>query len=141
MIRIKTLLFSVAALVLLSGCAHTTAEAPAQQANVKGKWVAVEIAGINVADQYQPTMDLSEDMRVFGASGCNRYFGPVKLGADSMVFGAIASSQMACETKAMQREQAMFALFAKTKGWKMEGANLLLLDQTGKVVARFAPEL
>lgn len=139
MMRIKALLFSAAALALLSGCA-TTAETPASGTMINGKWAAVEIAGQNVADQYQPTMDLSENTQVFGASGCNRYFGPVKLGADSMIFGAIASTQMACETKAMQREQAMFALFTKTKGWKMEGVDLLLLDESGKIIARFAPQ-
>ena len=74
--------------------------------------------------------------RLVGFSGCNRMFGQYALEGASLKFDEIGGTRMFCEAS-MTLEQKFLAMFGQVTGWKIEGATLHLLDNTGKDIAAF----
>src|SRR5204863_6214342 len=73
---------------------------------------------------------------VAGNFGCNRMFGHYALENDLLKFDGLGGTKMFCEAKMKLEEGFSNALMA-TLRWKITGRTLELMDETGKVVARF----
>jgi len=74
--------------------------------------------------------------RVAGSGGCNRLMGSYQLDGDSLTFGLIATTMMAC-LDSMDTERAFVNALKTVKKWKIIGQQLDLLDSDGKAVAHF----
>ena len=104
------------------------------------RWAPVEIAGAPVIDDSRATLEFTDDERVAGHGGCNRYSGSVKFEDISLQFGALATTEMACAAAAeMDQETRLFAAFEVTRSFRMEGPELVLLDIEGRVAVRLRP--
>jgi heat shock protein HslJ len=93
-------------------------------------WVVEDIAGGGVMDDARTTMGFDHAGRVFGSGACNRYNGGVELTGETLGFGAIASTMMACPDALMAQERRFFDALAGVTGFD--------IDETGTLVLRGA---
>ncbi len=104
----------------------------------EGNWKFVEVGGIAVPDDVTATMRLHEG-HASGKAGCNAYNASYETGAGGhMKFGHAMSTKMACMTPtgAMRVERGVFAALRHTARIKHQGDSLILLDASGKPLAR-----
>ena len=84
----------------------------------------------------------AEKSAAYGSSGCNRMTGSYTLNGNSLKFGPMAGTRMACDEASMKLEQAVHQALAQVDSYQISGNQLQLL-QGQKVLARFdvgAPE-
>ena len=77
----------------------------------------------------------SATTRASGFAGCNRFSGPYTLGADSLSFGALASTKMAC-AQGNDVEVAYLAALAEVRTFTATDSVLTLLGN-GTAIATF----
>jgi len=103
-------------------------------------WKLTELNGGLVKvlpQQREPHLILqSEQQRLAGSGGCNRLLGSYTLQGASVAFGQVASTMMVC-VDGMEQETAFFRTLESVRAWKIRGDGLELLDESGRVVARF----
>jgi copper homeostasis protein (lipoprotein) len=78
----------------------------------------------------------SETRRVGDSGGCNRLVGGYTLAGDTLTFGQMAGTMMACPD-GMDTEKAFLAALREVKTWKIAGQHLEVFDAAGKLLARF----
>ena len=62
--------------------------------------------------------------------------GSYELNGDTLTFGQMAGTMMAC-LEGMDTEKAFLEALGQVKKWKIVGQHLELFDAAGKLVARF----
>jgi heat shock protein HslJ len=72
-----------------------------------------------------------------GHSACNRYRGDVTVGEDTLVFGQMVATRMACPPPRMEIEQAYLRALAAVAAWRLADGTLTLLDNAGKTLLIF----
>jgi copper homeostasis protein (lipoprotein) len=77
-----------------------------------------------------------ESRRVGGSGGCNRLAGSYELKGDTLTFGQMAGTRMAC-LEGMDTEKAFLDALRRVNKWKIAGQHLELFDAAGNLVARF----
>lgn len=101
-------------------------------------WTLVEVNGAAVDSSRSnrtPTLTLEADGRASGHAGCNQFGGEYELNGNSLRFGALAMTRMACPGR-MDVETAYGAALNATREWRIrEGMLELLADD--RVLARF----
>lgn len=84
--------------------------------------------------QNPPRLTLqTADHRVAGSGGCNRMGGSYELEGSRLTFGQMIGTMMACP-QGMEQERAFHQALAKVKRWRLDGAVLELLDESGQPV-------
>jgi len=73
---------------------------------------------------------------VSGLGGCNRFGGGYQLRGDSLTFGQLAATMMAC-MEAMETEAAFMRMLPEVCRWKIDKNRLEFFDTSGKRVATF----
>jgi putative lipoprotein len=89
-------------------------------------WKLEELGGTAVLDQPQATLEFPEQGRVVGQGSCNRFFGSVQLSGDSISFGALGSTRMACPEPVMSQESAYFKALQNAERYAIDGSSLLI---------------
>ena len=119
-----------AAMLFLAGCTAT----PEEGATLVGPvWLAEQVAGAALPTQPQVTLQFGADGRAAGTGGCNQYSGPFQTTGNSISFGAMISTQMACEGAIMEREQAYLDLLGRVSSYELRNnAELILSAEDGK---------
>ena len=88
-------------------------------------------------NQREPYLVLrSEDHRVSGFGGCNRFNGSFEITGRSITFGRMASTKMAC-IPGGDTERAFLATLGNVTGFHKTAHHLELLDADGTIIARF----
>jgi putative lipoprotein len=88
-------------------------------------------------NQRQPYIVLdSSDLRVAGSGGCNRLNGSYTLEKQTIHFGPIASTMMACPS-GMDLEGIFLRTLDKAHRWKIQGNELEFQDEEGAFLMRF----
>jgi heat shock protein HslJ len=120
------------ALVLSAGgCAGTQERAADPAVALVGPVWAVEALGEKaVLDNALITLQLDGAGHASGSGGCNRYGGPYTLEGETLRFGALAATKMACEEGVTDQEQRYFDLLAAVSRYALadDGALLLTTD-------------
>ena len=113
---------------------------PSHAASPTGKWLAEDILGGGVLDRLQTTLEIAADGTVSGNGGCNRFHGKAVVEGESLSFGPLAATKMACTPAAMGQEQKFHQALGKTKGFRLRPRErkLVLLDADGAPLARLA---
>jgi putative lipoprotein len=125
----------LAVLVLAGACAGGE---PAAGTLAGTSWSVEDIERAGVLDHVQTTLSFDGDQGVYGSGGCNRFVGPVEVKADTIRFGNIASTMMACPPEVMEQEQRFFASLREAVRWKTTPEDKLLLSNAaGAPVAVF----
>lgn len=105
-----------------------------------GKWLAEDIGGGGVIDRLQTVLDIAPDGAVSGSGGCNRIAGRAEISGESISFGRLVSTRMACAPAAMNQEQRFLSALENARRWRIDSARgkLFLLDAGGAAVAVLA---
>jgi heat shock protein HslJ len=81
------------------------------------EWVLTDLAGVPALSNVKATLAFPEAGRVAGNASCNRFTGTVAVADDSIKFGPLASTRMACADNAVsaQEDNYLMALGAATR--------------------------
>lgn len=135
------ILFLLAAGLTLTGCFTKSSKAPLSLP--AGPWALVEVNGraVTVADPVQqPTLRFDAAAgRVSGHAGVNRLNGTFTQQDTELTFGLTATTKMAGPPELMKLEDTFLAMLPNVKSWRLDGTWLILLNQSGDVVARLVP--
>jgi len=127
----KTLKF----LLLVSLLSLTLTACAGNNISLEGTaWQLVDFAGKPLLLDYQPTMSFEEG-RVGGNSSCNTYGGEYTVKGDSIEFGMLMSTMMACaDTAAMDQEQEYLSFLGGVDRWEMSDGRLFLFNASGEAL-------
>jgi heat shock protein HslJ len=78
----------------------------------------------------------SENRRVGGSGGCNQLGGSYELGGDRLSLDSITTTLMAC-AEGMETERSFLEMLREVSGWRIDGQQLELVDDSGNTLARF----
>ena len=103
------------------------------------EWVAEDIGGKGVLDRVRTTLAFTADGKVSGSGGCNRIAGSYTLAGETIGFGQMISSMMACTPAVGEQEGRFLRVLGQAKRWRITPQGKLeLLDPAGVVLARLA---
>lgn len=98
-------------------------------------WALQSIGGKPSAADVTTTLAFAGGGRVNGKGGCNNYFAQAEFDGQKLTISKAGSTMMACPGAKMEQEGAYLKALAKVKGWKRDGANLVLeTDGAGDLV-------
>jgi heat shock protein HslJ len=135
--RRALLLLRLAALVL-AGCASRTAAPPSP--GLSGtKWRLGELAGLRAIPGVEATLEFLEEGKVAGRASCNRFLGTVEISGESIKFGPLASTKMACvDDAANAQERKYLEALQAAERFAFEGPVLLVYSRATDRPLRFA---
>lgn len=104
------------------------------------EWQVKTIKGQALADNIKVTVSFDGE-RVFGSSGCNRYFGSFQLTGEGLRFGAIAGTRMACLSDGVsQVEHAFLSALEGVRRFDIgKQGELMLLNENGVIITATKP--
>lgn len=109
------------------------ATAPAGDELAGTSWNLSSIDGAAPAEGGQPaSIAFTDEGRVAGSSGCNRFMGGYTLSDGALAFGALAGTMMACPEPLMQQEQAFLAILGAASGHSVAGDTLTITADDGR---------
>lgn len=148
-------LCSLLTIVLLTACAvapsNTSTATPAgMPANVPSspaapatlvlagtEWIAFAIDGKSEVLNPKPKLRWLSADKVAGTGGCNGFSGPSSVaGPGSLLLGPLASTGRACLSMPGSQEDMFFKALESTRKAKIERDQLVLMDESGKQLAR-----
>jgi putative lipoprotein len=100
------------------------------------EWMLTTLNGKDVDPAIGSSLGFDEEGGAHGHGGCNRFRGGVTVKGDTLKFGNLASTMMACEEAKSQQEFAFHEALGKTASFRIEAGDLVLLDGQGNVVSK-----
>lgn len=95
-------------------------------------WWVEDIGGKGIIDRSHTTIEFTDDGKVAGDTGCNRYFGSVEIVAMDIKFGPLAGTRKACGVALMDQENRFFQAMGEVRRWGIVETDLLhLRDEAG----------
>lgn len=122
----------------LIGCNNDTATNTALDLSklLLGSYSIVAIGDKAPINDSKPTLILDEMGRASGSSGCNNYRGSYSLEGVNLTMSQMASSRKMCSAELMEQEQQLLKLFAQTRQAKIEGMDLVLLNENQEALLK-----
>lgn len=108
-----------------------------------GEWVMERIADAEPIDDSRITLWFGDDNRVAGSASCNRYMGRYTLTGESLSFGPLASTKMACAEPVMEQEIRYLELLQDIRRFELDPQGRLILysaDDETTLIAHRADE-
>ncbi len=107
-------------------------------------WRLEDLGGTGVIDIARATLEFPEPGRMAGNGSCNRFFGAVELRADSIAFGPLATTRMACDDAVNDQETKYIKALSSAQRYEIQDSFLLIysaeLEQPLKFVRADEPE-
>ncbi len=125
---------ALAALVALAACAAQLAGAPEDIAGIA--WMRVDDED---SSPHFARLRIDGE-RASGYGGCNTFSAGVANEGARLRFTSIAATRMACAQSSMATERNMLAALERTRAYRLESGELVLLDSAGVQAARFIAE-
>jgi len=117
----------VAPLVELVRIRKAPAGTPSGAAYLVGTtWQLEDLPGTALADSAAPTLEFPAEGQAAGSASCNRFSGPVTVAGDSVTFGPLAVTRMACPEAVMRQESAYLEALGKAERFRVEGPFLYI---------------
>ena len=91
---------------------------------------------IPIAEAREPHIVLNVDGRMAGSDGCNQLSASYEIDGDTIGFGEIATTRMACPQGEEQARQFREAL-ERASRYRVVGSHLELFNEAGEMLARF----
>ncbi len=107
-----------------------------QFASIIGNWIVEDIGGRGVIDNARTTIGFVGEGRVSGSGGCNRFRGPAKIEARSVLIGPLAATKKACAPALMDQEGKFFSALEAARSYKFDGAFLGFFGEDGAELLR-----
>ncbi len=89
-------------------------------------WRLEDLGGAGVLDRTQATLEFPGRGRVAGNASCNRFFGSVEIAGDSITFGTLGATLMACPEAVMNQEARYLKALEGAERFTQEGTTLLV---------------
>lgn len=101
-------------------------------------WRLESLGGTAAIPGVEATLEFPEEGKVGGRASCNRFFGTVEISGESMTFGPLAATKMACLDGAMNAQEKKYleALQAAER-FAFDGPALLVYPRGGGAPLRF----
>lgn len=90
------------------------------------------------APTFAPVYFQIEDGMVAGSSGCNRFNGPVTIERNTIQFGPLATTRMACDEERMSLETTILDILSSATTFTFAEEMLMLRNANGLPLASFA---
>jgi putative lipoprotein len=90
------------------------------------------------AGKRAPSISFAAGGKVAGSGGCNRFFGSYRQDGAALSLSPAGTTRMACPPDIMRKEQAFFDMLKGVQSAKLEGATLVLMDGTGRTLAKLS---
>jgi heat shock protein HslJ len=100
-------------------------------------WRPTRLGEMPLAEDTAIYLQFDGDGRIGGHAGCNRYFGGYRFDAETLVFGMVGATRMACGEPANSIEISYLEALQNTRGAVRAGDRLALRDAEGETLARF----
>jgi heat shock protein HslJ len=100
-------------------------------------WRLVRIGRKATAGEREVTASFSEDGRLTGSGGCNRYMGGYAVSGESLTIEPLASTRMFCEPEVSDQEARFLATLQASTSWRISDGRLRLTG--GAVSLTFEP--
>jgi heat shock protein HslJ len=99
-------------------------------------------AMVSVRNGTEITLEFRDDGTLGGSDGCNRYMSGYTLEGETLTFGPVATTRMACKGPqgAVEQARAYAAALGIVRGYRIDGGELTLLDGEGKAAVRLRVE-
>jgi copper homeostasis protein (lipoprotein) len=132
--------FIIAAGLILAGCdSSDVSEIDVSQLE-DTKWNLVQIGNQSMSDEnpnVEPNLTFhSKDRSVSGSGGCNQFHGGYAVDGETLAFGQIASTLMAC-AEGMDVEQNFLGSLEAVATWRLDQGVLEFFDPDGRLLMRF----
>lgn len=89
-------------------------------------WLLEDIGGSGVIDNAQATLEFPQPGKVAGRGSCNRFFGTVDVTRESIAFGPLGSTRMACPEAVMNQEAKYLKALQDAERYALDGPFLLI---------------
>jgi heat shock protein HslJ len=100
-------------------------------------WSALYVHEVGHTVEPRPYLQWASPPQIVGSGGCNRFAGQAHIFAQEQLrFSALASTRMACIPEPGGQEDRFFKALELTSQVRLEGDDLLLLDQAGKTLVQ-----
>jgi heat shock protein HslJ len=97
---------------------------------LKTEWRLEDLGGKGVLDRVQATLAFPEQNKVAGNGSCNRFFGSVELKGETIRFGQLASTLMACSSDAVSKQESTYlGALKNAERLSLEGPWLLIYSK------------
>jgi heat shock protein HslJ len=118
----------------------TRTEAPTASGDdlVGTNWSLTSLGGQPPVEGAVPTLNIGDDGRATGTDGCNNFGGTYAIDGDSLKFGALISTLMACEEAVSTQATAFQTALADTAKFSVAGDTLTLTNADGTELATFS---
>lgn len=84
------------------------------------------------------TLEFDGERQSGGSGGCNSYSAQYEIHDDTLSFGPVTSTRMACEQQGIrQQEQSYFQALEVAGRYELDGERLTIWSDDGKVVLNF----
>lgn len=80
----------------------------------------------------EAVLELGDDGRLAGSTGCNRFSGSFELDGDQLLAGPLATTRMACDDALTRQEQHVLAVLDGTSTLTVEGTTLTIVGDDGR---------
>lgn len=84
-----------------------------------------------------PSLRVTGD-RATGFTGCNRWFAAAALGPGALTFSEVGQTKMACTGPGGAMEREFLDVLARTRAYRVESGFLIVQDDAGRALMRFA---
>jgi heat shock protein HslJ len=101
------------------------------------EWVAFAIDGVPEVTLPKPRLRWTSADQITGTGGCNGFRGSALVGTGTLRLGPLASTGRACLSMPGSQEDLFFKALELTRNARLDGDQLSLIDESGKVIARF----
>ena len=105
-----------------------------------GEWILTELEGQPLIAEAPITAAFTEDGQVGGTAGCNTYSGTYEVEGDTISFGLMATTLMACPQLVMDQELAYLAVLERAQSYAVTESVLTLVGAGGQNLATYAVE-
>jgi heat shock protein HslJ len=133
----RSLLSLFIALFFFGGCAtgNGVKHQPCREMLYGIKWNVRMIDNDLIGLKQKSYLRFSDDGKIGGFSGCNSFFGKVKIDETTMRFGIIGSTRKFCMGEAGRLERRIFSILKGTKWWQFdETGDLVIFDDEHRLI-------
>ncbi len=123
---------ALSATLILAGFGTTQAA----ETGIYGNWIAERIQGHKVSPKVQTTLDITQDGKISGTGGCNRYMGGMEIKENTIKVLPAGSTMMACPPRIMKQDSQFHNALGMVAGWKIKKDKLILIDSKNREVLR-----
>jgi heat shock protein HslJ len=99
-------------------------------------WRPTRLGEMAIEEDTKMYLQFDNDGRIGGHAGCNRYFGGYRFDADSLIFGMVGATRMACGEPADSFEISYLEALQNTRGAVRSEDRLALRDASGDTLVR-----